>query len=122
MPARIVVVHDEPAFVEPLATGLTTVGYDVATFNDSLLAWNALEAANKVELLITRIRFPPGKPHGVALAKRACANRPGVRVLFVALPEFECYTEDLGVFPAMPIDPAQVVAAAARLLASSLAV
>jgi DNA-binding response OmpR family regulator len=36
MPARIVIVHDEPNFSEPLATALRLEGNDVATFVDPL--------------------------------------------------------------------------------------
>ncbi|HME20527.1 MAG TPA: hypothetical protein VKI44_04060 [Acetobacteraceae bacterium] len=72
MPARVVVVHDDPEFVARTATGLRVAGYDVATFTDTLAATDALDKAERiVEVLITRVLFPKGQPHGVALALMA---------------------------------------------------
>jgi DNA-binding NtrC family response regulator len=104
-----VLVHDDPTFRDPLEAALQAQGYEVAAFGDSLLAWDALQAAQHVEILITRIRFPPGKPHGIALAHWAQANRPRVRVLFTALPELEPHAEGLGLFLPMPVCVPKVV-------------
>jgi DNA-binding NtrC family response regulator len=101
MPARVVVVHDDPDFVDELATAVRSDGHDVATFADPLAAWDALEAAQRIEVLVTRVQFPPGKPHGFALARMARSKRPTIRVLFVALPEFADDAAELGEF--MPI-------------------
>jgi hypothetical protein len=32
---------------------------------DPTAGWNVLDEARRVELLITRVNFPPGKPNGV---------------------------------------------------------
>ena len=117
MPSRVVLVHDDPAFLDTLATALRAGGYDTAAFNDSMLAWDAFTAAHKVELLITRIRFPLGSPHGVALALHARDARPGVRVLFMALPELQPYAEGVGMVMLLPVTPAEIVATVAGLLA-----
>ena len=85
MPARIVIVHDEPDFADPLTAALRLAGHDVATFMDSQVGWDALDAAERIELLITRVDFPPGKPHGVSLARMARYKRLGIRVMFTAL-------------------------------------
>ena len=53
-----------------------------------MAALDALENAQRVEVLITRVRFPPGKPNGIALALMARHKRPGIKVLFTARPEF----------------------------------
>jgi DNA-binding NtrC family response regulator len=118
MPARIVLVHDDPAFLDPLESALQAKGHDVAAFDDSLLAWDALQAAQHVEILITRILFPPGKPHGVALAQWARCSRPKVRVLFIAQPELEAHTEGLGLFLPTPVSVPKIVEIVARLLAT----
>ena len=117
MPARIVVVHDDVVLLEAIEAALRAEGHDVAGFNNSLLAWDALTAGNRAEVLVTRIRFPPGQPHGVALSRHARAHRPAVRVLFVALPELQFHTEGLGAFLAVPVSPADIVTAVSRLLA-----
>jgi DNA-binding NtrC family response regulator len=116
MPARVVVVHDEPGFADQLAGALRLAGHDVAAFVDPMLALDALDAAQHIEILITRVEFPPGKPNGIALARMARAKRPGVRVVFIARPEFAAHAEGLGEFLSVPIDIADVVAVVGRLL------
>jgi len=116
MPARVVVVHDEPGFADQLAGALRLAGHDVAAFVDPMLALDALDTAQHIEILITRIEFPPGKPNGVALARMVRAKRPGVRVVFTARPEFKAHAEGLGEFFSVPIDIADVVAVVGRLL------
>jgi DNA-binding NtrC family response regulator len=118
MPARIVAVHDDRCFLDCLTAALQAQGHEVAAFDDSILAWDALHAAQHVEVLITRIRFPSGTPHGIALAHWAQANRPRVRVLFTALPELEPHAEGLGLFLPMPLSVPKVVEIVARLLAT----
>ena len=79
MPARIVVVHDDPEFVDQLQSALRRAGRDVAAFADLMDALAALDAAQRIEVLITRMQFPPGKPNGLALARMARHKRPGIR-------------------------------------------
>lgn len=116
MPARVVVVHDEPEFVGEVATALRLAGHEVATFPDPLAAWDALEATRETEVLVTRVEFQPGKSNGVALARMARANRPEIRVLFTALPEYASHTEGLGTLMPMPVRVPDVVEAVTRLL------
>ena len=77
MPARIVVVHDDVEFLAAIEAALRAEGHDVAAFSNSLLAWDALAAGNRVEVLVTRIQFPAGQPHGVALSHQARMGHPG---------------------------------------------
>jgi DNA-binding NtrC family response regulator len=118
MRATIVVVHDEPSFLDPVVASLKADGHDVEAFNDPTVAWDALTGARRVELLVTRIQFGPGKPHGVALAQSALSRVPGVKVLFVARSEFEQHTEGLGAFLPLPASVPQVAEAVLRVLSS----
>src|ERR1700722_4125591 len=68
MPAPIVIVHDDPVFLDHVATALRNAGQEVAAFDDPMAALDALSAAERVELLITKVGFQPSKPHGVSLA------------------------------------------------------
>jgi DNA-binding response OmpR family regulator len=86
MPARIVIVHDEPDFADPLTATLRSEGHDVATFTDPTIGLDALDAARRVELLITCVNFPPGKPNGVSLARMARYRRPDIRVCLRGFP------------------------------------
>jgi CheY-like chemotaxis protein len=118
IPARVVVVHDEPSFLDPLVTSLEAAGHDVTAFSDPLLAWEALRIPNEIEILVTRVQFGEGKPHGVALARWARQMSPAVGILFVALPEFQADVEDLGVLLPRPVSVPEV-AKAVGLMSSS---
>jgi CheY-like chemotaxis protein len=48
MPASVVVVHDDTAFLDTAATALRSAGHDVAAFDDPLVALDALESATHV--------------------------------------------------------------------------
>ncbi len=89
MPARIVVAHDDPEFLESTVQALRDAGHDVASFADCISTINAFEGAQRSELLITRMIFGPGQQNGVSLARMARMKRPKIKVLFVALPEME---------------------------------
>ena len=116
MPARIVVVHDDPTFREPLVASLQASGHEVASFVDTSAAWDALEAAQRIEILVTRINFGPGKPHGIALALSARLRRPGVRVLIVARPDYAEDAAGIGLFLPYPVTVPQVAETVERML------
>jgi DNA-binding NtrC family response regulator len=115
MPANIILVHDDPKFVEEAAAALVRAGHQVATFQDPHEGLNALETAERFDILITRVRFPPGRPNGVSLAQMAQMRQPRIKVLFTVAPENIEYTEGIGEFVAAPIDIPELVATVARL-------
>jgi DNA-binding NtrC family response regulator len=117
MPARVVVVHDDPEFIKRTVTALVVAGHDVRAFSDTISATEALRTPQRIEVLITRIIFGTGQPHGVALARMARVKRPGVKVLFVARPEFLAHTEGIGEFLPIWTATTDIVAAVARMLA-----
>lgn len=117
MPLRIVLIHDDMDFLQTAAAGLRAAGYDVTAYNASLAALDALEAAPTVELLITRISFSPGSPHGVALAMMARQRIPNLKVLFVARPEDQEHTEGIGEFMAAPVSIPELVKRVSTMLA-----
>lgn len=80
-------------------------------------ALRALEGAEAVELLITRVRFPPGKPHGLSLARMARSRRPHLKVLFAARSDMAEHTEGIGELVQHPVDMTKLVERAAKLLA-----
>jgi len=109
MPGSVIMVHDDPSFVEEAAAALKLAGQDVVTFGDPNDALTALEN-ERFDILITRVRFAPGRPNGVALARMARLKRPGIKVLFTVAPENVQYTEGLGEFVSAPIDIPKLVA------------
>jgi CheY-like chemotaxis protein len=116
MPARVVVVHDGPEFVEELEAALNLAGDQVAVFRDPLEAWDALAAARQTEVLITRVLFPPGRSNGLALARMARAKRRDIQIIFTALPEFVSDCEELGVFLPLSVPVSHVVKTVELLL------
>jgi DNA-binding NtrC family response regulator len=116
MPARIVVVHDDPQFIEDMMAALRAASHDVRAYTDTMSAIEAFETAKQLEVLVTRVIFPAGQPNGVALARMARVKRPGVKVLFAAIPEMRKHTEGVGEFLPAPVDPATIVARVAEML------
>ena len=120
MPARIVMVHDEPEFLGPAVVALKAAGHDVAMFEDPMAALTVLEGRHNVELLITRIAFSPGKPNGVALALMAKhmrpSKRPEMKILFVARPEYREHAAGVGEFLDAPVSIPDLVAAVDALM------
>jgi DNA-binding NtrC family response regulator len=118
MPARIVIVHDKRGFAASLTVALRSAGHDVTAFTDTLAAWDALDEARRVEVLVTRVNFRPGKPSGISLARMARYKRPSIQAIFLGLPEFAEHTAELGEFIPMPASVSDVVHVVTRLLES----
>jgi hypothetical protein len=110
MPARIVMVHDEPEFLGPAVAALKAAGQDVAMFEDPMAALSVLEGRHNVGLLITGVIFALGKPNGLTLALMAKHMRPlapptraEMKILFVARAEYREYTAGVGEFLDAPM-------------------
>ena len=116
MTARVVVVHGTPEYLDQAVAALGRAGFESAAFSDPILALEALEDAQGLEVLVTRIEFAKGKLNGVALARMARIKRSRIKVLFTALPEFERHTEGLGMFMVAPVPISDIVTAVSRLL------
>jgi DNA-binding response OmpR family regulator len=116
MPARIVLVHDEPEFAEATLAALRGAGFDAIAIMDSMSGIDALEHPKHVELLITRVRFPSGTPNGAALARMARLKRPGIKVLFASFPEVRQHIDGLGEFLPRPFSTDELLATVGRML------
>ncbi len=116
MPARVVVVHDDGPHLKPIAASLRSAGFDVAAYADPLAAMTALEDAQRLEVLLTRIHFAPGKSNGVALARMARTKRPGTKVIFLEQADDPALTEGLGQALEMAVDAPEIVRLVANLL------
>src|SRR6478752_6068605 len=75
MPARIVVVLNEPEIAEEAASALGAQGQDALALVDPMTALEALEGAERIEVLVTGLDFAPGKPNGIALGRMARLKR-----------------------------------------------
>jgi DNA-binding NtrC family response regulator len=121
MPARVVVVHDDATFLNDTVSALQGAGYDVAGFPQSMAAIEALQAAQRVEILITRVRFPEGTPRGVSLALMARRKRPGIKVLFTVQRDMVPHAQEIGEVLIAPIAADEVVAKVREMLESDSA-
>ena len=86
MPARVVVVHDEPEFAGRLVSALRSAGHDVTAFTAPLATWDVVTDLQRVDVLITRVVYPPGQSNGVTLAMKV-PNQPEIHVLLTGGPQ-----------------------------------
>jgi DNA-binding NtrC family response regulator len=96
MPARVVLVHINPDFLESVTAALNTASLDVAAFSDSMRALDALDEPRLIEVLVTSVECGPGKPSGVALARMSLVKRPRIKIIFLGDAEVQAYTAGLG--------------------------
>jgi hypothetical protein len=94
----IIFVHDDLSFAHAAVEALDRVGRSVRLFDDPLDAYEALRFGAAPDLLITRVQFKGALIHGLTLARSALAKSLGLRVLIVALPEYEQEARKVGTF------------------------
>jgi hypothetical protein len=116
MPARVVVVLDDADLTERTVETLLADGIDALTLPSSMVALDALEASQRIELLVTCPQFANGPPYGIALARMARLKRPGVEVVFVGSLEFAHLAEGLSEFLPTPTTVDEVTSTVTRLL------
>jgi PleD family two-component response regulator len=116
MSTRIMVVHDEASLLGDLVNALRRAGYEVSSFSDTSAALAVVEADERVAMLITRVAFREGRPHGVSLALMARSEHRNIKILFLARPEMTGYTEDVGEVLVMPALAEDVVAKVREML------
>ncbi|HET8637343.1 MAG TPA: response regulator [Acidobacteriaceae bacterium] len=116
MGPRIIVVHYDPEFLVGAAQMLQQAGFEVAAFENSLAAWDAVKQPG-LEMLITKVRVPDGQPNGVALAQMALQYQRALKVIFLSSdPRDSDFTNGLGISLSMPLQPAAMAAYAARMM------
>jgi len=119
MPAPVLVVHDEADTCDLAVAALIAAGLMAVGFHEPMAALAAVETDSRVRVLVTRVDFGVGKLYGVALARMLRLKRPGVKVVFLALPSNQQHTEGLGEFLPMPlVQPELLVDMVSRMLVS----
>ena len=83
-------------------------------------AFDTLKSPQRIEVLVTRVLFRPGQPHGIALANASRMTRPSLKVIFTALPEVAHHATGQGRMFIMPVRPDQIVQAVEELLNTPL--
>lgn len=120
MPARIIVIHNDSAFVEHALATLRDAGYGVTLYASPLAGLGALESTDNVGLLITQMEFGRGQPSGVSIARMIRIKRH-IKIIFVAPVQYARHSEDLGAFLALPVGSDEPLTTVRRLLAQDAA-
>jgi DNA-binding NtrC family response regulator len=120
MPDPVLVVHDDASTRDLAVTALNAAGLRAAGFSDPMAALTMLEVGSAARVLVTRVDFGIGKLNGAALARMLRLKRPDLKVVFLALSINQEYTDGLGEFMSMPVDPHVLVDAVARALTATL--
>jgi CheY-like chemotaxis protein len=120
MAGRILFVADDD-FTTRAVEALQSAGNTVTTTSAVIDALDKLDAMPPPVVLITRMRFGPGRSNGLALARMARHRCPRIKIIFAALREFEqaAATAGLGIFLAAPVSIPDLVAAVNQVLAGS---
>jgi ActR/RegA family two-component response regulator len=105
MPARFVLVHDDPVFTNAL---MKKLGSDLAWFDDPMQALKALESAKSIQFLVTRLQFTDRQPLGLSLARLARTARPDVRVILTGDSTHRDFARGLGEFIPEPVDAVHI--------------
>jgi DNA-binding response OmpR family regulator len=80
---RILLIDDDEAFRRTIARILCEAGFAVREAADFAAAMIALDGADEVDLLLTDIVMPPGKPHGFSIAAVARRRRRDLKILYM---------------------------------------
>jgi DNA-binding NtrC family response regulator len=106
---RAIVVHDDDATRELATNTLRAAGYEVTAFTSPMQVLDAMDAATRIGVMVTRVDFGAGTLNGVALARMVRLRQPATKVVFVALDENRLHTIDQGEFLPMPLDAQTLV-------------
>jgi PAS domain S-box-containing protein len=82
-PVTVMVVEDDPLVRTQVVLSIRALGYDVIAVENGPAALTELAQGRKVDVLFTDVVMPGGL-NGHDLAVKACAARPGLRVLFTS--------------------------------------
>jgi two-component system response regulator MprA len=121
--SRILIVDDEPALVDIIATVLEDEGHMVQTAPDGQAALEQIAHATP-DLLITDVMMP--RLNGWALAARARERGPKLPMIVMSavgkhtVQRWDAFTADSTVFLRKPFDVAALLDVVERLIASPL--
>jgi CheY-like chemotaxis protein len=108
----ILVVDDDPDIVDYASRVLEDYGYEVVTAGDGATALSLLRTGEQIDLLFTDVVMPG--LDGIEVARRACQEAPGLKVLFTSGYATQSIPE--GRLLSKPYRPQQLVGAIAVAL------
>jgi CheY-like chemotaxis protein len=115
--ATILLVEDEEASRYVATRELQAAGHRVIAVEGSMLALD-IAAVEKIDLLVTDVRLPPGQPHGLALGAMLRNRLPHLPVVYVTgFPELvDGEAHDFCRILPKPVAAGALVAAAKEML------
>ena len=115
--ARILLVHDDDYFAGRAVAALEAAGLTVVRSSTVVDALDRLNEASPLALLITRMRFGLNGSNGIVLAKMARQRHRNIKIIFIALRDFEEDAAGFGKFLPAPVAIPDLVAAVNEALA-----
>jgi hypothetical protein len=91
-----------------------------SVFTNPIPALKAIRTAQKVDVLITALQFPHGRPNGISLALMTRNIRPAVRILITVPRELAHHAARVGEFLPIPFSAGDLVEAVQRLVTPSV--
>jgi PAS domain S-box-containing protein len=79
----VLIVEDEPAVLDVATEIFDSLGYDVLTAIDAIVALDVLASEGSIDILFSDVIMPNGM-NGVELSRRAREMRPGIKVLLAS--------------------------------------
>jgi hypothetical protein len=108
MPAEVVVVLQDATLASNTAEALQALGRNAVAIQDPMAALSTLEAARRIDLLVTSGDFAPGKPNGLALARMTRMKRPDLQVVFVGPTTLADIVTSTGAFIPTPTTASEI--------------
>lgn len=118
-PLHVLVVDDDEALWAVLREALCTSDVEIVASGEEAL--RILRAGEPVDVLVTSLDLP-GRYDGLAVARQACALRPGIRIIYTSAYRDVLREDDLrnylGPLLHKPLTPAALRAAVKQAAAS----
>ncbi len=120
--ANVFLVENDLPYLYVAKRVLERLGHSVTCCESSFDAWDAITAGAQFDLLLSRLRFPPGQPNGIALARHARMRNSRLPVVFMTSEEglLDRVEADLGPVLLKSIPPEELGAAVEKALAKRL--
>ncbi len=115
MGKRILLVHNDPQFADRVTAALSGAGFEVECLDDPMAAIDVLNSDSPPEVLITRLRFPTGKPTGIALGRMALVKCPGIKLIITGRAPYAEFADGVGEFLPHPVSIARLLETVRRL-------
>lgn len=111
MARHILLVDDDPVFLDAMAQSLRLSRYRVSTAEHFSAALDLLESSDKPQALVVDVMMPRSI-NGVAMGRMARLRHPSIAIIFITghvLPELDEFA--FGPVLRKPVEPSQLIAA-----------